>query len=362
MIEKYITTAWCYLYCSERHIVVWEMTEESSTTSPLSVGAMTTTGMTQITGGMTSPFSRGNEFYFQCGVLVVGVLGTAANALILYALIASKQHKKHVLIVHQNVLDLFTSFFMIITYSLLLCNLYLTGPAGYWLCALLLSESFIWWGTIASVVNLAILTIERYLKVVHSTWSQNKLRNWMTYSAMAFAWIISFVHNVAVAIPTSAVIDGTCHSYAIWPSKTASIIYFIFGFLAFYIVIILMFIFCYWRILIVIRRQARVMATHAAAGPSTSQAHAQAQYNQIQSNVIKTMIFVSAFYTISWSPTYIYYLYLNISPRPHFTDIGYYGSVSIAYLYMCTNPFVYATKFDPVKEVLLRLIRCKISE
>jgi len=319
--------------------------------------------MTQTTGGMTSSFSRGNEFYFQCGVLVIGVLGTAANALILYALIASKQHTKHVLIVHQNVLDLFTSFFMIITYSLLLSNLYLTGPAGYWLCALLLSESFIWWGTLASVVNLAIITIERYLKVVHSAWSQNKLRNWMTYSAMAFAWIISFVTNVAVAIPTSAVIDGTCHSYEIWWSNTARIIYFTWNILVFYVVIILIFIFCYWRILIVIRRQARVMATHAAAGPSTSQAHAQTQYNQIQSNVIKTMIFVSAFYAIFWLPAYIYCLYLSISPRLHFTEIGYYGSVSIAYLYMCTNPFVYATKFDPVKEVLLRLIRCKkISE
>ena len=334
------------------------MTEESSTTSPLSA-AMATTGMTQITGGMTSSFSRGNEFYFQCGVLIIGVLGTAANALILYALIASKQHKKHVLIVHQNVLDLFTSIFMIITYSLLLCNLYLTGPAGYWLCALLLSECLIWVGTLASVVNLAIITIERYLKVVHSAWSQNKLRNWMIYSAMAFAWIISFVSNVAAVFPTSAVIDGACHSYAIWPSHIFRITYFVCNYLVFYVMIILIFIFCYWRILIVIRRQARVMATHAAAGPSTSQAHAQAQYNQIQSSVIKTMIFVSAFYAISWFPSYVYYLYTSISPHPHFTEIGYYASVSIAYLYMCTNPFVYATKFDPVKEVLLRLIPCK---
>ena len=247
---------------------------------------------------------------------------------------------------------------MIVTYILFLCNLYLTGPAGYWLCALLLSESFIWWGTFASVVNLAIITIERYLKVVHSAWSQNKLRNWMTYSAMAFAWIISFVTNVAVTIPTSVVIDGACHSFAIWPSSTVRIIYFIFSFLAFYVAIILIFSFCYWRILVVIRRQARVMATHAAAGPSTTQAHAQAQYNQIQSNVIKTMIFVSAFYTLSWLPTYIYYFYLSISIHPRLTEIGYYASVSIAYLYMCTNPFVYATKFDPVKEVLMRLIRC----
>ena len=204
-----------------------EMTEDTATTSQLSV-AMTTAGMTQITGGntMTSSLSRGTEFYFQCAVVVIGVLGTAANALILYALVASKQHKKHVLIVHQNALDLFSSFFMIITYSVKLCNIYLAGPAGYWLCALLLSESLIWCGTFASVVNLAIITIERYLKVVHSAWSKTKLRNWMIYSAMAFAWIISFITNIALAFPTSAVIDGACYAYVIWETDTEKMIFF----------------------------------------------------------------------------------------------------------------------------------------
>lgn len=43
-----------------------------------------------------------------CVVLVLGVVGSASNALILYALAAAKQHRKHVLIVNQNALDLFT--------------------------------------------------------------------------------------------------------------------------------------------------------------------------------------------------------------------------------------------------------------
>jgi len=30
----------------------------------------------------------------------------------------------------------------------------------------------------------------------------------------------------------------------------------------------------------------------------------------------------------------------------------------LGYLYNCTNPFIYATKFDPVKRVLLRMIPC----
>ena len=30
----------------------------------------------------------------------------------------------------------------------------------------------------------------------------------------------------------------------------------------------------------------------------------------------------------------------------------------LAYLYNCANPFVYATTFDPVKQVLLHMIPC----
>ena len=30
----------------------------------------------------------------------------------------------------------------------------------------------------------------------------------------------------------------------------------------------------------------------------------------------------------------------------------------LGYLYNCINPFIYATKFDPVKRVLLRMIPC----
>jgi len=111
------------------------MTEENSTASHLSV-AMTTTVMTQVTGGntVTSSSPHGIEFYFQIAALVIGVVATAANALILYALVASKQHKTHLLIVHQNALDLFTSFFMIVSYSTKLCNINLTGSVGYRRC------------------------------------------------------------------------------------------------------------------------------------------------------------------------------------------------------------------------------------
>jgi len=99
---------------------------------------------TTTTNVMTSSSSHGMEFYFQCAVVVIGVVGTAANALVLYGFYASKQHKKHVLIVNQNVLDFISSLLLIITYALKLGNFDLTGDGGYWLCMLFLSENLLW--------------------------------------------------------------------------------------------------------------------------------------------------------------------------------------------------------------------------
>jgi len=106
------------------------------------------------------------------------------------------------------------------------------------------------------------------------------------------------------------------------------------------------------RILILIRKQAQVMATHTAAGSSV-------RTNQVQSNIIKTMIIVSAFYAISEMPMEVYYLILNIDNTITLLESGYYTSLFISFLYICTNPFVYAAKFDPVKRILVSWIPCK---
>jgi len=37
---------------------------------------------------------------------------------------------------------------------------------------------------------------------------------------------------------------------------------------------------------------------------------------------------------------------------------GYYALLFIFFLYTCANPFIYAAKFNPVKQILLRMIPC----
>jgi len=327
----------------------------------MSTALITTTEDYQTTHDNTiiSSPSAGTDFYFQYVVVFIGIVGTAANALILYAMVASKEHRKQLLIFNQNVFDLCSCLLLTIISSVRICNIYLTGILGYWLCKLLLSENLLWVSITGSTINLLSITIERYIKVVHSGWSKKLLHKWVKYTAAAFAWIAGFVYEITLGFSTSTVIDGVCYGLLVWKSETAALIHGIWYFASFYVVVIFIFVFCYAKILIVIRRQARVMASHSGPGSSTCQ---QTQSNQIQSNVIKTMILVSAFYVILWTPNYIFYLLAHIKPDLTIHYIAYYFSVFLVFLYISANPFIYAVKFNPVRRVLVALIPWKTTQ
>ena len=334
------------------------MTETSLSGTHLS-GAMTTADVTKNTtagGNTTSSSSRGAEFYLQCVALVIGIIGTATNALILYAMVASKQHKKHVLIFNQNVLDFVSCVLMIITYSLKVSDIYLRGTIGYLLCTLVLSEGLISSTLIGSILNLVAITIERYVKIAHSAWSQKHLRKWMTYFAVAFSWIVGIIYTLSSVFTTTVVIDGTCYAFAIWENEILRLMPAIAGFIFMYFNVLVIFIFCYWRILVTIRRQAAVMASHGtASGPIAGQTQSQ----QIQSSVIKTMILVCAFYAISWLSNNVCIFLIQLSPNPLLYYSAYYASVFFVFLYTATNPFIYVAKFDPVRNILLGLFSCR---
>jgi len=332
------------------------MTEETSTTSHLSV-AMTTdeTNKPQTTDGNTIVSSSsviGSEFYMTLAVVVIGAVGTVGNALILYALFASKQHKKHLLIVNQNVLDLFASFFLCLTFAVRMFYVPLTGQLGHWLCVTFLSEILIWLGTNGSMINLGLITIDRYLMVVHPVRSKKWLRPWVIRSAMATAWLLSIVYNTVHVFHSTNVVDGDCVSYVIPNNDLANMAAIIAYILFFYFIILAIFLFCYWRILLAIRRQAKVMASHSAAGTSNAR---QVQSHRIQNNVIKTMVLVSALYVIAWMPHNVYYLLAaaELIPYLSFFDSRYYALTFIAFLCTTTNPFIYATKFNDFHPVTL---------
>jgi len=299
-----------------------------------------------------SSSSRGVAYYFESAIVFIGLVGTAANALILYAMVASKQHKKQMLIFNQNVLDLFSSILLVATYGAKLCDIPLVGEVGYWTCMWFLSENILWCGIIAAKCNLIFVTIERYIKVVHRAHNKKILHKSVVYSAMAFSWISGFAVSMGITFSTTDLVDGVCYAYVFWSSRGSQLAYGIFYFMFYFVFILAIFIFCYGRILMLIRSQAQVMAAHGSSGSNTH----QIKTNPVQLSIIKTMVFVSAFYAVSDCPMDVYYLVMNSRTDMTIIESGYYTVLFISFLYICANPFIYAIKFEPVKRVLLRLI------
>ena len=326
---------------------------EIMTTTPIDI-------IDQTTGNsMTSSSSRGaHHLYYECAVvgLVVGFVGAALNGLVVYGMIASKQHKKQVLIFNQNLLDFSGCCFLFTTHAVKLCIISLSGSRGthgYWLCVLILSEALHLGPLHGSFINLAAVTIERYLRVVHHVWAKKNLRKWMIYSLVIFTWIGGNAFAWGWTVPTTDVVDGVCYTLVLWKSRAAQMAFSIWYFVTFYVGLFLIFILCYGRILIVIRRQAKVMSSHD--GSST----AQTQSNKTQAKIVKTMIIVSMLYIVLWTPSYLHNFLMNISSSTVLEDDGVTLSMlCIGFLYNCANPLIYVINLDPVKRVLLRLIPC----
>jgi len=306
-----------------------------------------------------------------------------------------------IIIVNQNALDLFASFFLVASNAVKLGNIRYTGALGYWLCATLHSELFVSFGLYVSRFNIAAVAVERYLKVIHVAWSKKKLQPWITNSAIGFCYLLitigggyisaprgcfalKFIHALEIAqatatnnycptnsaiafcyllgivvraplvIRTSGVKDGVCYNYE-QVSQDLQKALFILYLLSFHVILFATLIFCYGRILVAVRRQVKVMAVHSAAGSNTC----QTQLNQSQTNVIKTMILVSALYIFCHLPQLFQYLAV-ISGSP--VRVGYINDASrfAQFLYVCANPFIYALKFDPVKKILKDLIPSRL--
>jgi len=186
--------------------------------------------------------------------------------------------------------------------------------------------------------------------VVHPFWSKKYLKRWMIYATTVFAWVGGILACVPAAFVTTTVQDGVCLPYFVWESPEVRMAHVWWCFISFCVVPAMLFVYCYGRIALVVRRQARVMAAHDVQA-SAQMTAAQMESKRIKWNIIKTMIIVSGAVVICWFP-------INIVIIVGYARYAYNATVSLAYLYICMNPFIYAIKHDGVKPTLTRLMVC----
>jgi len=301
------------------------------------------------------------EFYLDYALIGIGIIGTAANALVLYALIVhnARETKKRMVnwLINQNVIDLGCCIAIVVCLSVRVSNIYLTGALGHILCGVFINENAAACLLNSSVINLLTITIERYLKIVFPFWSKRNLKSWMIRAAIVFSWVAGILSIAPLAIVTSFVSDGVCHFLQLyWENAELRVGYGAWNFVSFFLIPLIIFVYCYGHIVVVMRKQARVMAGHNVEG--SAQSASQAQNKRIKWNIIKTMIIVSVFFIVCWFPLNAYLMVVTTLDTSELV-IGYLVTLFLPYVNISMNPFVYSTKHEGVRRILTRMIICR---
>jgi hypothetical protein len=268
----------------------------------------------------------------------------------------------NVLLINQVTIDLYCSIMIIVTYSVNLTHIYFIGTSGYVLCLMVSGEQLMGIGLNSSAINLVVITVERYIKVVHSVWHKNRFKRWMVFFGCAFSWVSGFVGNFFSYLFTTYVSDGQCMPLMQFTSQSGQLSFLWFNYLYYFQVPLVIFVVCYFRIFQVIRRQNRIFQqpqknaciTTAAASAAAAAAKSR-KSSQSQINAVKTMIFTTMFFAVSWLPTNVYAV---VAMTTGSAIIGplWLVTVFVALFNVCVNPFIYIVGYDDVRMYLSKKV------
>jgi len=117
-----------------------------------------------------------------------------------------------------------------------------------------------------------------------------------------------------------------------------------------FVIPLVIFVVCYWKIISALSHQAKVAASHRdqpVAGPSTSTVAGVPRGPKLpsktQKNVVKTMIVIISLFTVCWLPFQFTYMVLLCGLRVYSFTTLYAMFAVIAMVNLCANPFIYAT-------------------
>ncbi len=300
-------------------------------------------------------------------VVVVGVIGALDNGLVLYVIYRVTDVRKklgNLYIIHQCIVDLICSVFLIVLYSTLLSVQKVFGYWGRVLCKAILSEGILWGLFTLSTFNLVLMNVDRYITIVHP----KKKHYWRSKKvgivSIIACWVCAFGSHLFVQVMTSDVIEDHCYQNIIWPSFELSQAWGYAVFISVCGVPLFTFAFVYVNIYVVVRRSKLAVASSSSNSYSSSSDATQSDLNQPpkvskeEKEVLKTLVLVCLVYTIFVTPTTLYYLLYNVGYDLNFSNGYYYFFIVLGMANCATNPFAYLAKLKSLRSALKLIFDC----
>ena len=123
-------------------------------------------------------------------------------------------------ILNQSCIDFIASLLVILATTTRTPVIDLSGITGDVFCKLWPSDLPLWTLLSSSSYALIVLTIERYVAIVHPIFHHNSFSRIKLLLLAGSAWLAGLMAVLCVIVPTSGVIDGRCYVIALFCSAT----------------------------------------------------------------------------------------------------------------------------------------------
>jgi len=296
---------------------------------------------------------------FYVATCVIAVAGFLANAYVLLAMLLSKNSRSsnvNAFITHQTVLDLTSCIFLFI--GIMPLPKATNDSLALFMCWFFGTHTITIAAGNASTCGLMIITIERYVKIVHPVTYRNRYRPWMTRAGIVIPWIFGICTQLVPTWATSIVVNGRCIWMPIGSNRIEQVTWSVASFLLLYVGPLVVFVFGYWKILVVIRRQRKQVGQNRTQGTSNATTAAEATRKRTEINVIKTVVLVSVNFALCFVCIRTYSILTSLRAVPSIGELYYLFSV-FAYASRCLNPFTYATQYEVVRR-WWRVMVCRV--
>lgn len=219
------------------------------------------------------------------------------------------------------------------------------------------------WGLLlSSTYGVVMMSLEKYLAVVHPIWysSQFTRRRWAIAGLLAGPWILGPVILIGYSVPTSAVTPmGACTTYSVWPNPRTQLSVGVVLFGLQYFIPFSALVYLYASMAAHVHRRVSPTANldpkGVPAGPAAPRRNETMA--KARGNIIKTLAIVSVFYVLFWSSNQWYFVLFNAGAVPMKAGSAFYSAtVILVFLNCCINPVVYGFKYKQFQNGVIHLV------
>lgn len=190
---------------------------------------------------------------------IVGFIGMTTNLFVLVIIATSQSLKKRLengLIFNQSLLDCLSGLFLVLILTTKQQpGVYYSGIWGEIVCRVWMGQFALWTTLQASIFSLLVITVERYLEVVHPIFYKvNRGRRVVWIMALS-PWVLALAVSIHVVVLRNGVSsNGECQRGIAWPSAAAMTANGVISLCLKFFIPVPVFIYCYTRMFLALKR------------------------------------------------------------------------------------------------------------